>query len=127
MRVKAFLTVAGILGIAFGIAFLVAAPTMQQLYGIAAEPSNVMQARAFGATLLPWGLVAWFLRDSQDPGTLRAVLMGSAVGFALGAVLTVHAITQGLVNALGWSTVGIYVLLLAGAVYFLASPRAIRA
>jgi hypothetical protein len=66
--------------------------------------------------------VGWLARHVRDVMALRAVLQGSAVGFLLGAAVTLYGLQAGLLNALAWSTVAIYGLLLAGAIHCLRSP-----
>jgi uncharacterized membrane protein YfcA len=84
------------------------------------EPHAILNVQYFGSALLAWGVILWFARD-LDWAAVRGVLIGSVVGDAVGGLLSVWGISQGLVNAFGWTSVVIYVLLLLGALYFLST------
>jgi hypothetical protein len=65
-------------------------------------------------------LIFWFARHVRDGMAMRAILVGAATGFAVGASVSLWGVLSGLTNALGWSSVLVYLALLAGALYFLA-------
>ena len=71
--------------------------------------------------MLTFGLILWFVRESSDWAAIRAVLIGASVGNAVGAVISLWAIFNDVVNGAGWLFVVTYVVLLLG---YLASLRA---
>jgi uncharacterized membrane protein YfcA len=85
-----------------------------------ADPSAILNLQFFGSALLAWGVITWFARD-LDWAAVRGVLIGGIVGDVVGGLLSVWAIVEGLVNAFGWTSVVIYVLLLLGGLYFLST------
>ena len=93
---------------------------MVELYGVPPEPHAILNLQFFGSALLAWGVITWFARD-LDWAAVRGVLIGGIVGDVVGGLLSVWAIVEGLVNAFGWTSVVIYVLLLLGGLYFLSS------
>ncbi len=123
MKIGSFLALTGIIAILFGIGFLFAPETLLPLYGASSpvDAHAVINARYFGTALLGWGAVNWFARTTHDREALRAVLIGNVTGEILGLLVTFHSLLAGLQSALGWSTVVIYALLAAGALYFLVS------
>ena len=66
MKCSTFLSTSGILGILFGLAFLLAPEVIGPLYGIPPEPHTLMANRYFGGTLLWVGLVSWLARGVRD-------------------------------------------------------------
>ncbi len=120
MKLSTYLSVGGIVAMLFGLAFLLVPEYAGKQYGVPTEPHNLMQARYFGATLLPYGLILWLARDTHDDTALRAILQSAVVINVLGAGISVWAGLAGLQNAMVWGSVAIYALLLLGAVYFLA-------
>jgi len=119
MSSKLYLTIAAVLAILYGIGFVLVPAKMGELYGVQPEPHAILNVQYFGSALLAWGVILWFARD-LDWAAVRGVLIGSVVGDAVGGLLSVWGISQGLVNAFGWTSVVIYVLLLLGALYFLS-------
>ena len=78
----------------------------------------------FGGTLLAMAVILWSARDFHDQAAVRAVLIGSGVSDVVNLVVALLAVTSGTVNALGWSTVLIYLCGALGAGYFLAASKA---
>jgi hypothetical protein len=114
MRLRTLLTVGGILGLVFGLGFLLAPRSVLPLYGIEAEPTVVLMSRFFGATLVQIGLVLYLIRDVGDLRTQRGVVIGSFLGSLAGLVVALTGQFWGLVNSFGWSSVAIYGFLLLG-------------
>jgi hypothetical protein len=124
MPLRTLLLIAGLLALAFGLAFLLAPRPMLALYGVPTEPPVVLLARFFGAALVHIGLVLYLIRDVVDPRTQRGVVLGSFLGSLAGLVVALTAQFWGLVNQFGWTTVAIYGLLLLGYGSFVfGSPR----
>jgi hypothetical protein len=126
MNAKQYLTIAAVLAVIYGIGFLVIPGRLLILYGTPdPDPHIVLTAQYFGVALLTLGLIVWFVRNCVDNATIRGVLIASVIGDVVGFVLTLWGITQGTLNASGWSTVVIYGLLAIGALYLLilASPE----
>jgi hypothetical protein len=114
MRLQSLLLIAGLLGLFFGLAFLLMPRPMLELYGIETQPSVVLMARFFGAALGQLGLVFFLIRDVGDRRTQRGVVIGSFLGTLAGFVVALTGQFWGLVNSLGWTSVAIYGLLLLG-------------
>jgi hypothetical protein len=114
MRLGTLLLIGGVLGLVFGLAFLLFPRSMLPLYGVATDPPVVLMARFFGAALAQVGLIFCLIRDVSDPRTQRGLVLGAFLGSLAGLVVALTAQFWGLVNSLGWSTVVIYGLLLIG-------------
>ena len=80
-------------------------------------------ARYFGLTLLGQGVVVWPIKDAVDGKVLRGFLSGFALQSAIGLLVSIWGTLGGILNALGWSAVLIYALLLAGYLYYLFADR----
>ena len=104
----------GVLGLAFGLSFLVMPGVVLPLYGAPTDAPTVLMSRFFGVALLQLGLVLYLLRDVREPALQRALSLAGVVGSAAGIAVSVTGVLAGTVNALGWSTVVIYAGLLLG-------------
>jgi ABC-type dipeptide/oligopeptide/nickel transport system permease subunit len=125
MTVKLFLTIAAAISVLFGIAFVLAPETAGAVYGTPNEVHIILSERYFGATLLPLGLIFWFAKDTSDRNILRRVLIAFAIGCILGAIVSIVGTVAGTVNAMGWSSVLIYLVFLGGCAYYLKDDRAL--
>jgi hypothetical protein len=114
MRFSTLLTIAGILALLFALAFLLAPALTLAQYGSTPEPVAVMMARFFGVALLQLGVLLWLARPVEDSLAQRAIAIAGVVGSVAGVLVALWAVLGHLVNALGWSTVVIYLGLLLG-------------
>ena len=119
MTYKNFLSIAGIVAILYGLSFSLMPSQVMSLYNVDINPGGVLVGRLFGATLLGFGILNWMSRDINDEGAKKAVLTGNLVGDGLGFIFVLIAQLGGVpgINALGWSSVLIYLLMAAGFVY----------
>ena len=92
---------------------------LSPFYGVTGQPSAAYNAQYFGSALLGLGVISWYARSFKDWDAVRAVLVGGLVTNVVGLLLTLWGLRQGLVNAMGWSSAVLYVLLIAGAAYCL--------
>ena len=126
MKLNTFLTIASLLALAFGLSFLFAPGTTLAPYGVTTDAAGIYMARYFGAALIQLGLVIFLARQVGDPAAQRAIVLGSCIGSLAGLGVALSAQLSHAVNALGWSTVAIYLFLLLGYGYFaFIRPRAV--
>jgi hypothetical protein len=114
MRPNTVFLAGGVLGLAFGLSFLLIPATVLPFYGIPVEPSIVLMSRFFGVALFHLGMALYLLRDVREPAIQRALATAGLAGSAAGLAVALMGVLGGLVNALGWSTVAIYAVLLLG-------------
>ena len=125
MKVKLFLAIAAVIAALYGIAFLLIPGVALAFYGDATpNASSILSIRFYGASLLSVGLVVWFVRETSDWTALRGLLLGLSIGNVVGVVVSIWGTVTGIMNAMGWSVVLIYLVLLAGFVYYLSAGRA---
>ncbi len=128
MNVRNFLAVAAVVAFVFGLAFIVIPGPLMALYGVSLDAVGTVIGQLFGAALVGFGVLNWMARGvpNADAAALRPVLMANLAGDGIGFVLSLFNQLTGRagVNALGWSTVLIYLLLALGFAYFLFMPQA---
>jgi hypothetical protein len=123
MRFSTLLTVAGILGVLFGLAFLAAPAFGLQQYGVTTDAAGLSVTQFFGAALLQLGLVFLMIRGLPESSIPR-VALGACLGELAGLWVAVRLQLSGAVNAMGWSSVAIYgILALAFATFALRKPQ----
>jgi hypothetical protein len=121
MSIRAFFAIFAVLAGLFGLGFVFAPGAVLANYGIQTTPQVAVMSRLFGAALLAISLLQWMARDLSDRGALRAVLISLGVSDIVALVISIAATSAGTINALGWSTVAIYLLSALGCGYFLTT------
>lgn len=126
MRLNTLLLIAGVLALVFGLGFLLVPGALLPLYGIEPAAGTILMSRFFGVALVNLGLAVYLLRDVREPTAQRGLVLAGVVGSAAGLAVAMMGQLGGLVNAMGWSTVAIYGLLLLGyASYLRARPNTV--
>jgi hypothetical protein len=114
MRLNTLLLIAGLLALGFGLSFLLVPGIVLPIYGLDPAPATVLMSRFFGAALVQLGTTLYLVREVHQPDARRALALAGIVGSAAGMAVALMGQLAGLVNAMGWSTVAIYALLLFG-------------
>ena len=117
MKLSNLLVVAAVIGAVFGVGFVVASGPVLAIYGITLDKAGTLVAQLFGALLIGLAVVNWFARNVTDPEAQRAVVLGNLVGDVVGFVVILIGQLAGIANAVGWSSIAIYLLLALGFAY----------
>jgi hypothetical protein len=123
MTPRNFLTVFAVLAALFGVGFVAAPNDVLAIYGFPTSPHLAVVGRLFGGTLLALAVLQWLARDFHDESALTSVLMGLGVSHLINFLVAVGGTVSGTINALGWSTVLIYLAGAIGCGYFLKTRR----
>jgi hypothetical protein len=124
MTIRTFFAILAVLSVLFGIGFVLAPAQVLANYGIEHSPALALLGRLFGGALLTLGIILWLARDFRDDAAIRTVLVAVLIGDALNLAVATMGTLSGVVNALGWSTVLIYLFGAAGSGYFLMARKA---
>ena len=119
MTLRSFFTILAVLSFLFGVGFVLAPGQVLANYGIEYSPSLALVGRLFGGLLLTLSVILWFAKDFRDEPAVRAVLLGALIGDVVNLVVATMGTLSGTSNALGWSTVLIYLFGAVGSGYFL--------
>ena len=92
MNRSRFLAIASILGLVFGLAFLLAPAQLMSFYGITLDAAGQWIGRFLGAQLVGLATITWLARNAPTGGALSAVMLGNLVGAVIALVL---ALLQG--------------------------------
>ena len=118
MKLSALMTVNAVIAGLFGIAFVVLPTRLLSIYGITADAQLAFIGQLFGTALLGYALLTWTARNAAASDARGAIVLALFVSDAIGFVVALIAQLRNVVNAVGWSTVAIYLLLALGFGYF---------
>ena len=116
MTYKNVTTVASVAAFIFGLGFIFMPAQLTGFYNVTLNEGGLFIGQLFGAALFGYGVLNWFGRHFSDEqaqqGLANANLAGDTLGFIFALLGQLSGNTG--VNALGWSTVLIYLLLALG-------------
>lgn len=119
MNLKNLFTINAVIALLFGLTFVLMPATALGWYGISLmSAAGILMARLFGATLLSHAVITWQARPLGASEARSAIVLGLLVTDAFAFVVSLLAQLDGVANQLGWSTVGLYLLLGLGYGYF---------
>ena len=122
MKLSALLGLNGVLAFLFGLGFLILPGWMLAAYGAEPTPALSQMARFYGSAMLGYGALTWLARNVDDSPARRAIARSLMVSFAVGVVVALWGQKTGVVNALGWLTVALYLFFTLGYGY-LQNPK----
>jgi uncharacterized membrane protein YdcZ (DUF606 family) len=102
----------------FGLAFVFAPAALLAQYGLEITPGFGLVAQLFGAALIGFSILTWAARNAGDSDARRAIVFALFISDGIACAAALIGQLRGMVNALGWSTVAIYLLLAIGFAYF---------
>jgi hypothetical protein len=123
VKLKHLFIVHSVVALFHGGGFVLAPKPLMSLYGVSlADAEATFIARLFGAALLIYCFVAWFARDAEDSVARRAIVLGFCLTGIIGFIVSLLGQLSGVMNALGWLVVGLYLVLIGvgyGYFYFM--------
>jgi hypothetical protein len=112
--------------IIFGIGSVLMPQTLVTLFGSTLNPAGVLMMQYGGVWLIGLGLLAWLARNASDSEARKAVILAFMVCYGVAFVVALLAQLNAVLNAFGWGTVGLNLVLALGYGYFqFAKPRAV--
>jgi hypothetical protein len=112
--------------IIFGIGSVLMPQTLVTLFGSTLNPAGVLMMQYGGVWLIGLGLLAWLARNASDSEARKAVILAFMVCYGVAFVVALLAQLNAVLNAFGWGTVGLNLILALGYGYFqFAKPRAV--
>jgi hypothetical protein len=118
MNLKNLFMVNALVALIFGLAFVLVPAQTTALYDVDLTEGGKFIGQLFGAELIGYAVLSWLAKDAKPSAERQAILLALFVGDVLGFVASLLAQLAGLANALGWSTVAIYLLLALAFGYF---------
>jgi hypothetical protein len=119
MKLGSFMTIAAVIALLFGLAFILIPVQLMATYGVTLEIAGQFVARYLGSAFIGIAVITWLARNAAMSDALRAVLLGGLAVSATGLVVAVLNAFSGASNALVWLNVVIYAFLAAGFGFFL--------
>jgi hypothetical protein len=125
MNLKTMLLVNSVVAAVFGLALVIVPGTVTATYGITADASLQYMGQLFGSCLVGIAVLCWYAADTPESEARTAICRALFVFNGVALVVSLVAQLRGVMNAVGWSAVAIYLLFALGWGYFLrAKPAA---
>lgn len=114
MSYKTMMIIKAAVCLGFGLLLLFVPAFVYGLFGATLNDGGLFAAREYAAAMIGLLMITWFGRNARDSDLRRATILGLTLYDAIGAVLSVIAVLTGVMNALGWAIVALYLFLALG-------------
>ncbi len=122
MKFSTLMSIKAVICLFFGVGEVLIPTTLMSLYGVTLDPGGAFMAQLFGQAFFLLGLLLWLMRNTTEASTVKAFSISLFLGDAVGFVVSLMAVLNGVVNALGWTTVALYLFIGLGFGYFWLKP-----
>ena len=119
MSFKNLMVIKALVCLTFGILMLAVPYQLLSVFGAALSDGGMFTAREYGAALFGNMFLCWFARNAEVSETRHAIILGLFVYDLIGVVVTTLTVIAGVLNALGWLIVLVYLFFTLGFGYFL--------
>lgn len=109
---KALFTVNLVVAVVFGLGFFLVPHTLMGLYGGSLGDLGIAIARLFGAVTLGQAVLFTFARSTTSIEFKKGVVYSLFTYWLLGTIVLLMAQLAGLMNWMGWATIGLHGVLL---------------
>ncbi len=124
MKFGTLMSIKGVICLFFGIGMVLVPTAMMSFYGVTLDAGGTVMTQLFGQAFFLLGLLLWLMRNTSDSSTVKAFSISLFLGDAVGVVVSLMAVLSGVMNALGWTTVALYLVSGLGFGYFWLKPPA---
>ena len=118
MKLSTLMVINSVIAFVFGIAFVLIPWQVLSFYGVQPNPALNYVGQLFGVSLITFAVLTWSARAAEASDARKAIVKAMFIGDGIGFIVALIAQLNNVVNNLGWSTVGIYLLLAIGFGYF---------
>ena len=119
MKLKTILVINAILLGLFGLTSLLAPEASATPYGLTLDPLSKHLNQVLGAFWLGLAVLSWMSRKVTDSNALRAILLAFFISYSIATIIGIIDLLSVPWNALGWSNIVLYLLLISGFGYYL--------
>jgi uncharacterized membrane protein len=125
MKLKTLMLINTVVAGVFGLAFVIVPGWVAANYGITADAAMRFMGQLFGANLVGIAVLCWLAQDAPASDARTAISWALFVFNAVALVVTVVAQLNHVTNAVGWSSVVIFLFFTIGWAFFLRAKPAV--
>jgi len=119
MKLKTVLVINAILLGFFGLTQTLTPTAVAAPFGVTLDPVAKHQVQSLGAYYLGLAVLSWMARNVTDANALRAILLAFFISYSIATIIGIIDLLSVPWNALGWSNIVLYLLLISGFGYYL--------
>jgi len=108
MKLNTLFIIIVILGLFFGIVFVLMPGGAEEFYGGDVTEAGKVDLQLLGASFLGFAVLLFLATKSKEAAARKAIVLGLLVSFVIALVISLKAQLAGVFNVWGWSKVAIF-------------------
>jgi hypothetical protein len=126
MKFKNLMIIKAIVCLFFGFLLLFIPDKLISLFGAALNDGGMFTAREYASSLFGNMFLCWFGRNAGESEARKAIIVALFVYDLIAFIMTAITVIAGVLNALGWLIVLVYLFFTLGFGYFLVKLPVIK-
>jgi hypothetical protein len=126
MEFKNLMVIKALVCLVFGILLLIIPAGLFSILGATLSVGGIFTAREYGAALFGNLFLCWFAKNAVESDAKRAIVLALFVYDLIGFIVTTITVISGVLNALGWLIVLVYLFFTLGFGYFLVKAPVVK-
>jgi len=118
MKLKTLLTIYAVIGLLFGLGFLLVPEQLISSYAVSLGEPGKWVGRYFGATLIGISILAWSVRNVPYGEASKGIILGLTVGNLLGLIVGIFDVIDAAGNWMDWLNLLVYLFFTVSFGYF---------
>lgn len=111
MKLKGWMQAKSIIEALFGVGFVLVPASMLSVYGVSTDDGGLLMSRLFGTTFIFGAILLWLASKFDGNEVVRQALVPAVtISNAIGFVVCLVASLGGVWNAMGWLSVGLFLV-----------------
>jgi hypothetical protein len=119
MNGRSLLSVIAVIGVIFGLVFLIFPQAIMSLYALDTDDVGYLMASFFGGSLVAFSIMLWLARKFKDQDIRRQVVLVLFISLILGTILSFWGWSYGIGNIIGLIPAILFLLGVLAAGYLL--------
>lgn len=118
MNLSLFLKIKSVISAVIGFSMVFLTPYLLAVYGMSLDRSGTVMAQWSGGCLIGIGIICWYASGAGKSVLRDGILLALFICDSIGFVASLLGQFAGIANAMGWSTVGLWLFLAIGLGYY---------
>lgn len=118
MSLKTLMLIKAVVCLVFGVLLLFFPNPLYGFFGASLGAAGLFAVREYAASLFGNLALTWYAKDAEKSKARRAIILDLFVYDAIGVVITIINMINGVLNPLGWGIVAVYLFFAIGYGYF---------
>jgi hypothetical protein len=125
MKLNYWMAAKAVVEFVFGIGFVLIPVKLGSIFGVELDPGGAYMAQLYGTVFIFGSILLWLTKNvSATEKPIQAIIIAVVMSNVIGFIVSLIATLSGVLNALGWFIVAVWLIFCIGFAWFLFHRKA---